>query len=349
MQTIINQHGARVFVPDEWKEVFPNLFEGKEFIPPKYQFNPKAMKPTFWIERAGGGYGDVIHMLSALENKIAEIKQEFDQAYITVSVPQHHVFLLDQLKGVTITPSNGWDSQESYVEIALGCREYFDLCCPCAQYEEDCGFDVQKSRVEVFHETLGVKGKVTPPILHLKGLPKSKFPKGKKVVGMALQSTDKWRNWNLDRFLEVAQWLQGKDYFVFTVDTKLTLPGIPGLTGMPLSEVLNQMAYMDGFIGLDSGLTYLAASLGATTVGLYGETKGYTLLEKHYLNGHAVQVIRSDRCDRPCYLNRGFYCNRINLSEASTVCMAEITVKMVKQMWESLEHYGTIGSTRIHK
>ena len=351
METYINQHGARVFVPDEWKDIFPNLFEGKEFVPPKYQRNTNIKEPTYWIERSGGGYGDVIHMLSALEDKVADIQEkESGKARITISVPSHHLFLLGQLKGkVTLHSSDVWESQESYLDTAIrGVREFFDLCCPCASYEEEVGFDVRKSRVEIFYETLGIAEKVRPPKLYFKGL-ENPFPKGKKVVGIGLQSTDKWRNWNLDRFLEVAKWLEHKGYFVVTIDHTLSLPGIPGIARKPIAEVVHDMAWLDGFVGLDSGLTYIAAGLGATTVGLYGETRGYTLLEKHYLNGHAIQVIRPDACVRPCYLNRGFYCNKINLSDCTTVCMAEISVKMVQDTWEMLEQYGTIGSTRIQK
>jgi hypothetical protein len=351
MDTVINQHGYRVFVPDEWKTIFPNLFDGKEFRPPKFQCNPQVTSPTYWIERAGGGYGDVVHMLSALEDKVAELQvKNHGEAKITISVPKHHAFLLEQLGSLaTIHNSDTWTSQDTYKDVALyGVQEFYDLCCPCADYEKKVGFDVRKSRVEIFYETLKIKSPVRPPRLLLHS-PKSPFPKGKKVVGIGLQSTDKWRNWNLDRFYKVATWLQKKGYFVVTIDHTLSLEGIPALSKQPIRDVVRQMAHLDGFIGLDSGLTYVAASLGATTVGLYGETNGHTLLEKHYTNGHAVQVLRKDRCIRPCYLNRGFYCNQIGAGECSTVCLSEVTVERVQQMWETLETYGTIGATRFHK
>jgi hypothetical protein len=351
MQTLINQFGARVFMPDEWKDILPNVFEGMEFTPPKFKRNENITKPTYWLERCGGGYGDVIHMLSALEDKISELQEEHNgKALITISIPKHHHFLIEQLqRKATIHASDCWESRDSYLDTAInGVHEFYDLCCPCADYEEASGFDVKKSRIEIFYETLGIKSRVRPPSLRL-SKPDNVFPKGKKVVGIGLQSTDKWRNWNLERFYKVAKWLQSKGYFVVTIDHTLTLEGIPGIAKLPFKEVVNQIAYLDGFIGLDSGLTYVAAGLGATTVGLYGETRGYTLLEKHYLNGHAIQVIRKDKCTRPCYLNRGFYCNKVSVSDCTTVCMAEISVEMVQEAWELLEQYGTIGSTRIHK
>lgn len=351
METLINQHGSRVFVPDEWRDILPDLFDGKEFAPPKFQRNKNVTEPLYWIERGGGGYGDVVHMLPSLEDKVAELQKEHKgRARITISVPKNHLFLLEQLRGkVILHASNAWESKDSYVDTAInGVYEFYDLCCPCDEYEQSVGFDVRKSRVEVFYETLGIPLKVRPPILRQFDLV-NPFPTDRKVVGIGLQSTDKWRNWNVERFYQIARWLQSKGYFVVTIDHTLTLEGIPAIAKLPIRDVVRQMAFLDGFIGLDSGLTYIAAGLGATTVGLYGETKGYTLLEKHYLNGHAVQVIRPDRCQRPCYLNRNFYCNKMSISGCTTVCMAEITTEMVQETWELLEMYGTIGSTRIHK
>ena len=351
----INRNGARVFLPDFWEDQLKYVYHDDEFLEPvPYLFNENSpAPPMLWIERCGGGVGDIVHMLPALEDKIREFRESFGQfSRVRVAVMGPHLFLLKHLEdeGVELLDALAFGQQYNYLNALKTSREYVDALCPCVTYEHSVQFDVKKSRVENFYELMQVKSPIRHPRITLRDRGENPFPEDKKVIGLGLRSTERWRDWTFENWMVVATGLKKMGYFVITVDLSKQLPDIPAITDVNLTEATRQMSFMDGFICVDTGITYVAAGLGLTTFGLYGETNGHTLLEHHYRNGLALQVIRPDKCQRPCYLSleRGFYCNRMQFSEAATACMNEITPEMVLAAVEESTKYGELGSTRFY-
>lgn len=359
--SVINEHGQRVPVPWNWHDILPDWFDGKQIIPTAHVHNFKSPDPPqLWIERIGGGYGDVIHLLSAIEDKIFEFKEQYGpQSRIILSFPSVHHFMLEQLKqyGVEVVSSENLDEHfgktfNFLTHAIVNSREHINLLCPCDDHEVGTKFKPFKSRVEIFHEACEVNRPVRPPILRFKERGENPFPKKQKVVCICLRSIDRFKDWHFDGWLEVIKVLQKKGYFVYTSDLEFSFEGVPAIVKKSMPEVTRYLAWTDAIIGPDTGPIFLAASQGVTTIGLFGKTSGYLLLEKHYINGHAVQVIRPDLCKRPCYHSkehRGFYCDQYGFSGAATGCMNDITVEMVVSMFEGLEKYGQIGNTRWDK
>jgi len=210
---------------------------------------------------------------------------------------------------------------------------------------------VELSRVETFYRDMELNVPVRCPEIVLTHPIDNPFPSGRKVVGIGLRSTERWRDWSYHRWFQLAKALQRAGYFVVTFDAKEILDGIPGISNVPLEVAVAHLAHLDAFIGVDSGLTYMAAGLGVTTFGLYGETNGKTLLEKHYHDGHAIQLLRPDRCKRPCYLlkSRNFYCNQMNMEDVASVCMHEISVEEVLKQFLSVSSRTKLGEHRLYR
>lgn len=352
MDIRVNKFGRRVFLPEGWENTFPHLAIGDKWVKPTpYKINQRSPIPArLWIERCGGGIGDIVHMLPAVQDKIEAFKKDYgNYSRREVAVIGPHQFILEGNIDAVLHDSLQWGDNVNHLDVINSAREYIDLLCPCADYERVNNYEVTRSRVELFYEACRCESPIRPPTIRVTNMLPRQFPKRKKAIGIGLRSTEKWRDWSLKRWRTVIEKLQIEGYFVVTFDKNLNLDGIPAVVNVPLPNVLRMLAQLHAFIGVDSGLTYIAAGLGLTTVGLYGETNGYTLLMKHYADGHAIQIIRPDKCRRPCYLKRGFYCGALPTNrEVPAVCMGEITVDMVLEKFLSLAKENKLGSKRFN-
>jgi len=351
--SVINPGGQRVLVPRNFESIFPHLFEGKEILPKKYIFNPGSQEPAkLWIERVGGGYGDIIHCLSAIEDKVLEFREEHGNfARIELCVPKQHGFLLSQIKNVSFVFTEDFGNFNYLQHTIVEAREHIDLLCPADDYEHDVDYDVQKSRVELFYEACHVKRKPRPPMFKLQRTLENPFPKDKLVIGICPRSADGYKDWSLDRFEELANYLQEEGHFVFVADAKVASPGIPALPRMTMESVTQYLSWADLVIAPDTGPIFIAAAMGITVIGLFGKTSGLQLLEKFYPTGHAIQVIKPDSCQRPCYQSpeRGFRCEHVHIHGARTYCMDDISTEMVIETFKHLNKSGMIGVHRFDR
>ncbi len=90
------------------------------------------------------------------------------------------------------------------------------------------------------------------------------------------------KNWPLDRFLELADWLdrQGRPAFFILGDAEHEqAAGLaraastrPVVRGRDLAAVAGVLAAAGAYVGNDSGITHLAAALGRPSVALFGPT-----------------------------------------------------------------------------
>lgn len=90
-------------------------------------------------------------------------------------------------------------------------------------------------------------------------------------------SGGKCKNWPLDNFLSVAKYLESKDQNVIwclgPAEGEITIP--PGqhvLQSESLVDLARTLAGASLFIGNDSGVTHLAATVGCPTVAIFGPT-----------------------------------------------------------------------------
>ena len=112
------------------------------------------------------------------------------------------------------------------------------------------------------------------------GLSPSAFP----LVAVHPGSGSSSKRWPADRFAEVIKMLRNRGLSVILIEGPadgelvstmarlLTAIEVPRLRAPPLPRVAGVLAHCRAYVGNDSGLTQLAASLGVPSVGLYGPT-----------------------------------------------------------------------------
>ncbi|MHC4260326.1 MAG: glycosyltransferase family 9 protein [Planctomycetota bacterium] len=110
------------------------------------------------------------------------------------------------------------------------------------------------------------------------------FDSSEKVVVIHPGSGSPKKCWHLDNFLAIAKYLASKDKnVVFLLGPaeldrfdRVSIKKITGvarhLTDLSLTQVLALLSCADAFVGNDSGITHLAASLGIRTVAVFGPT-----------------------------------------------------------------------------
>ncbi len=345
-----NKAGRFVVVPHNWRTIFPHLLKNMKVYDTKHVVNPDSPNPPqLWIERQAGGFGDIIHALSAMEDKIKEFRKEFPDGKVQVGVPARHAFLVRQLDAeivCTDREDRNWTEEKFYES-----RIHIQLLCPCDDHEVSTKYAVTKSRVEIFYETCEVKGPVRQPKLKLQNRIPNPFPTDKKVIGICLRSIDRYKDWSLERWFEVAKELQNQGYYVVTFDKTKKFEGIPALIGTTMEEVTQYLSWCDLVLAPDTGPLFIASALGVHTIGLFGKTSGYFLLMRNYKNSWAIQIQRPDKCMRPCYgsEDRNFYCEFAGFKSPNTACMDDITVDHVVGMVGFLKKKIDFGSTRFDR
>ena len=353
--TATNRAGRFVVVPHNWKTIFPHILAELKVYDTKHIIKLDSPNPPLlWIERQAGGYGDIIHALSAIEDKITEFRTMYPKSRVMLGVPTRHEFLVRQLDVDELILTDNIDLTEHKnitEEMFFQAREHVQLLCPCDDHEVETKYDVKKSRVEIFYETCGVKSPVRSPKLKLFNRNKNPFPTDKKVIGVGLRSIDKYKDWSLDRWYKVCKGLQKMGYFVVTFDKEDRFDGVPALTATTMEDVTNHLSWCDLVISPDTAPLFIASAMGVHTIGLFGKTSGYYLLMKNYLNAWSIQINRPDKCKRPCYGSeeRGFYCEYAGFKEPSTACMHDIQPSHVLGMVDFLESRTDFGSARFDR
>jgi len=101
-----------------------------------------------------------------------------------------------------------------------------------------------------------------------------------KVVAIHPGSGSPKKNWPLDRYLELAIWLEehsnkpllilGEADKAIAEDLRRHENKIPVLAGASLVDVGSVLSHCRAYIGNDSGITHLAAALGIPTLAIFG-------------------------------------------------------------------------------
>jgi ADP-heptose:LPS heptosyltransferase len=103
------------------------------------------------------------------------------------------------------------------------------------------------------------------------------------------------KNWPLERFVELTHRLTAQGHLVVWIrgpaETGIAtdLPGIPCVDRPPLDVLATTLAQARLFIGNDSGVSHLAAAVGAPTLALFGPTNPRVWTP----DGHYVETLTS--------------------------------------------------------
>ena len=233
----------------------------------------------------------------------------------------------DAYPDVTFVPHEGVKPETFYATYCIGL--FFD--------DEDRFWQPCDFRLVGLHRTsgyiLGVDPTEEPPKL---GLPNDGPPISDPYVCIATQSTTQAKYWNNPYgWQEVVKHLKAKGYRVICIDQKSVhgggivwnhIPhGVEDQTGdRPLAERVRWMRHAKAFIGLSSGLSWLAWATGVPVVMIAGFTHPtnefatpYRVINYHACNSCWNDVrLRFDHkdflwCPRHANTPRQFECTRL--------------------------------------
>lgn len=151
---------------------------------------------------------------------------------------------------------------------------------PMFQEFYDLDFEFDKPLQKGFCDQLGLEFSESRPRIHITDSPR---PISNKFVCFGIQSTSQNKYWNHDGgWDEICKRLRKENILPVCVD-KDSIFGIEGnfnhipthaenRTGLPLSEVIRFLHHSEFFIGLSSGLSWLAHAVGKHVVMISGTT-----------------------------------------------------------------------------
>lgn len=220
--------------------------------------------------------------------------------------------------------------------------------------DKDCVYQPCDFRLVGLHRTagyiLGVDPEEVAPRIAVKSGPR---PIPERYVVIATQSTTQSKYWNNPTgWREIVAFLKASGYRVVCIDQKSThghglvwnhLPyGVEDLTGdLPLLERAYWIKHADFFIGLSSGLSWLAWAVGAKVVMISGFSHPTTEFTTPYrvINYHTCNSCWSDpghRFDHQDFL----WCPRHKGTPRQFECTRLITVAHVKKAITSIPGFG---------
>jgi autotransporter strand-loop-strand O-heptosyltransferase len=221
--------------------------------------------------------------------------------------------------------------------------------------DRDCIFQPTDFRHVGLHRTagyiLGVDPTEVPPKIHI---PDDSRPIPERYVVIAAQSTTQSKYWNNPGgWREIVQFLKDNGYRVLCVDQKAThghgliwnhIPyGAEDFTGdKPLAERARFMKHADFFVGLSSGLSWLAWAAHTPVVMI----SGFTLPDNEFatpyriINYHTCNGCWNDPAHK--FDHKDFlWCPRHKDTPRQFECTRFITAEHVKNVLKTIPGFGT--------
>jgi autotransporter strand-loop-strand O-heptosyltransferase len=226
--------------------------------------------------------------------------------------------------------------------------------------DKDCVFQPCDFRLVGLHRTagyiLGVDPTEEPPKIGYKDTGR---PIAERYVVIATQSTTQSKYWNNPAgWREIVSFLKENGYRVVCIDQRAThghglvwnhIPyGAEDLTGdRPLVERALWMKHADFFIGLSSGLSWLAWGVGVPVVMISGFSHPTTEFHTPYriINYHTCNGCWSDphhRFDHQDFL----WCPRHKDTPRQFECTRLITSEHVKSVLRTIPGFGSLSAVR---
>src|SRR5712691_6111805 len=245
---------------------------------------------------------------------------------------------------ITFLPHEEIEPERYYATYSLGL--FFD--------DKDCVFQPCDFRYVGLHRTaayiLGVDPTEQPPLVNI---PDGSRPIAEPYVCIGVQSTTQAKYWNNPvGWLEVVRFLKEAGYRIICIDQKpvhgvgLTWNHVPRSeedeTGdRPLVERARWLKHAEFFIGLSSGLSWIAWAVGTPAVLISGFTHPTNEFTTPYrvINYHACNSCWNDvrvRFDRKDFL----WCPRHKDTPRQFECTRLITADQVKAVIQGIPGFG---------
>lgn len=272
-----------------------------------YEFNPAGRKVC--INMLLGAMGDMIAWMPA----VAAFKY-FRNAKLTVLMKKEYIPLFDRAyPDIVFTDNADLPLSDFYAIYPVGVWGYGNL--------DNNPVDFQKNNL-VRHgaSILGVEVDPALPPLLSSVSPTEEKKKGRYVC-IATRASKKMKEWNCpDGWEKVVAFLKEKGYRVLCIDgDDNNLPaGAENFTGMrPLTERIRLLDGCDFFVGLASGLSWIAWAAKKPVVLISGCTETfvefptpYRIINTDVCHGcYNAEDMRFDEFDR-CPRGKNFECTR---------------------------------------
>ncbi|HEV8679292.1 MAG TPA: autotransporter strand-loop-strand O-heptosyltransferase [Stellaceae bacterium] len=315
--------------------------QGQSLFSHEYQAAEQKVLIQFPVGTLGDSLGWVPYAVKFHERHNCHLTCAIAERLIPLFQPNY-----PQIEFVT---HEGLDPERYYATYSIGL--FFD--------DKDGIFQPSDFRHVGLHRTagyiLGVDPTEVPPKI---ALTDDTRPLAEPYVCIAVQSTTQSKCWNNPTgWLDIVRFLKEAGYRVVCIDQKPVhgtgivwnhIPhGVEDETGdRPLQERARWLRHADFFIGLSSGLAWLAWSVGTPVVMISGFTHPTNEFSTPYriINYHACNSCWNDprhRFDHHDFL----WCPRHANTPRQFECTRLITAEQVKQVIRKIPGFGVMGRT----
>jgi len=288
--------------------------------------------PIILVRRTTNGLGDILMTTPAIQ----ALKKKYPDKIIEVACQRKLWPALQNNPDIfkLVDSDNNVNPKRYYAVM--------DISTPCARYEAArvvSGKSVQKSRIEIFAESVGVREMLTTlkPLYYVskeekewaKDFIEKTIHSKKPKLAVGLRSAEMYRDWPEIHFNKLFQKLKSQFEIVLLDHSREYIyKDIIDSCGFPLRKSLAIMAQCDGLITVDTGLLHFGAALDIPTIAIFGpidykpRCKGYD----------KVTVIRSDMDCIPCWRNSSMPCKATGMIRGYSKCLDSISSQEVANL-----------------
>ena len=292
----------------------------------------RGQDPIILVRRETSGLGDLLMTTPA----ISALKARY---------PDKEIHVACQKNTWPVLQNNPNIDQILDVSDNFNYKRYFmviDISSPCARYESTrvaAGKAVQKSRVEIFAEAMGVRNLITSlkPTYNVteeeakwaKDFLKQTTNPGQLKIAVGVSSAELYRNWPEENYQALFNMLKDRfELIVLDHSRKHMYTGIVDACGFPLRKAIAVLSQCDGLITVDTSLLHFAAALEVPTVAIFGPID-YKPRCKGYNN---ITVIKSELPCIPCWRNSQIACQRKGMVKCYSECIEKISPKEIAKV-----------------
>jgi len=281
----------------------------------------KGQDPIILIRRATNGIGDILTTTPGID----ALKAKFPDKEIHVACPADVMPALENNPSIDklIDCNEGLNYKRYYMMI--------DISTPCATYEATritSNRPVQKSRVEIFAEAMGIRQTITSlkPRYYVteeekvwaKDFLSKTLTSPKPKVAVGLRSAELYRNWPEKYYSALFDLLNPHiEVIILDHSREQIYNDVVDACGFPLRKAIAILSECDGLITVDTSLLHFGAALNLPTVALFGPID-YKSRCKGYDN---VTVITANLPCSPCWRNARMPCKQTGFIKAYSKCL----------------------------
>jgi heptosyltransferase-2 len=291
----------------------------------------KGQDPIILVRRETNGLGDLLMTTPALK----ALKAKY---------PNKQIHVACQKSTWPVLQNNPDIDDILDVKDNFNYKRYFmviDISSPCARYESTrvaAGKAVQKSRVEIFAEAMGVRRLISSltPVYNVsegesdwaEDFMKQNVYSKKPKIAIGVSSAEKYRNWPKESYETLFELLKSRFELVVVSPTRTyNTPEIVDACGFPLRKAIAVLSKCDGLITVDTSLLHFGAALEIPTIAIFGPID-YKARCKGYKK---TTVIKSEMPCSPCWRNSKIACKESGFVKGYSSCIASISPKHIAQ------------------